>query len=87
MGEEPKIISALAIPVQVFVLFMVQNKRDFTVQDAINDFEKMHHMVLPEAKMRKILNDLVLCNNLNLEKRPNGMKNKETSFYTFKKLI
>lgn len=87
MEENVKTISALGIPVQIFILFMVKNKKDFTVADVIKEFESMHKILLPEPRTRKILNDLVLSNNLTLEMKPNGLKNKKTAFYTFKKLL
>ncbi|MES3019386.1 MAG: hypothetical protein V4721_16485 [Bacteroidota bacterium] len=85
--KQVKTVTALSIPVQVFILFMVQNKKDFTVADAITEFETMHKILLPEARMRQILNELVLSDNLTMDMKANGLKNKRTAFYTFKKLI
>lgn len=82
-----KTISALGIPVQIFILFLVKNKKNFTVTDVIIEFQLLYKINLPEPRTRKILNDLVSSDNLIMEMKPNGMKNKKTAFYTFNKLI
>ena len=82
-----KPISTLGIPVQVFIIFMVQNKKDFTVTDAITELDKLHKINLSFHRMKQILDDLVLSENLMRDIKPNGMKNKITTFYTFNKIL
>lgn len=86
-GTETKIISQLGIPVQIFILYLVQNKKSFTVNGTIAEFEKAHKIVLNYSRMKQILDDLVLSDNLTVEFKGNGSKNKKTAFYTFKKIF
>lgn len=85
--EEKITLTALNIPLQIFIIFLVRNQSNFTVTDIQKQFEEKHKIVLVYSRVKQILDDLCLSGNLNKEVKPFGKKNKETSFYTFKKLM
>lgn len=83
---EIKCLTALQIPVEIFIIFLIQNKNNFTVIDVINMMENKHKVRLTFNRMNQILNDFVMAEKISKELKPNGKKGKPTYYYTFKKI-
>lgn len=80
-------LTALNIPLQIFILFLAHNQKQFTVTEIGYEFTKLYKVELTFNRVKQILDDLCLSGNLTKEQKPNGTKNKSTWFYTFKKLM
>lgn len=86
-GNGIKTLTAFEIPVEIFIIFLVQNKKGFTVQDVIIEFKELHKVEITYNRMKQILDQFVESEKLDRDKKPAGSKNKDTMYYTFKKLF
>lgn len=85
-GKEIKTLTALEIPVEIFILFLVKNKKDFSVQDVITEFNALHKVELTHSRVKQILEEFTRSGKLTSNKLPSGTKNKTTTYYSFNKL-
>lgn len=81
--SEIRFLTALQIPVEIFIIFLVKNKTNFTVNQVIEEFFTKHKIEITYNRMNQILNDFVDSGKLSKEIKPNGIKGKETSYYSF----
>jgi hypothetical protein len=80
-------LSSLGVPVEVFIIFLVRNKTEFTVSDMCREFESKYKIDIKYNRMNQILNDFVESGKIAKTIKPNGSKGKPTAYYTFIKIM
>lgn len=83
--NEKRMITSLDLPVEVFILFMINNTQEFTVIDMIRLLRDKHKMVITYNRMNQILNDFTEWGKLRKDVKE-GRKGKPTAYYTFLKI-
>ncbi len=79
-------LSSHEIPVEIILIFIVNNREEFTVVDIIHLVEHRYKIELTYNRVKQILNSFVQRGRLSKEVKT-GKKNKQTTFYTFQKLM
>ena len=84
-GKEIKTMTSREIPVEIFVLFLTNNLKEFTVTDLQREFDARYKIFLQEKRINQILTDFVESGKISFHIKKNG-RNKDTRYYKFLKL-
>lgn len=84
-GKEIRTMTSREIPVEIFVLFLTSNLKEFTVTDVQKQFLGKYNIELQEKRIREILQDFVGSGKICFTVKKND-RNKATRYYKFLKL-
>lgn len=81
------IISSCTVPVQIFIVFLVQKEQALSVDDVRERLLIEYKIELTWSRVNQVLNSLVESKNLEKKFDTKGTKKKQTAYYIFKQLI